>query len=144
MTDREMVIEGLEMSYRYSNVDENNTLVPQQLVLDALALLKAQEPRLVTVEEVVGCVILKRNITLWFEFRNEIKAMNAKDIVYNDFLCDEDFPTLSDPNLEWADGGKRDGVIIAEYNDTFRCWTSRPTDEQRGAVKWELPTTKRQ
>ena len=48
MLDREMVIEGFEMSYRYSNVDENNTLVPQQLVLDALALLKAQEPRLVT------------------------------------------------------------------------------------------------
>lgn len=44
MTDREKVIEGFEMSYRYSNVDEDNTLVPQQLVLDALALLKAQEP----------------------------------------------------------------------------------------------------
>jgi hypothetical protein len=44
VTDIEKVIEGFEMSYRYSNVDENNTLVPQQLVLDALALLKAQEP----------------------------------------------------------------------------------------------------
>lgn len=41
---RENVVEGLEMSYRYSNVDDGNTLVPQQLVLDALALLKAQEP----------------------------------------------------------------------------------------------------
>lgn len=38
------VIRGLEMSYTYSNVDEDNTLVPQQLVLDAIALLKAQEP----------------------------------------------------------------------------------------------------
>ena len=44
MTEREKVIEGFEMSYRYSNVDEDNTLVPQQLVLDAIALLKAQEP----------------------------------------------------------------------------------------------------
>lgn len=44
MPDREKVIEGLEMSFRYSNVDESNTLVPQQLVLDAIALLKAQEP----------------------------------------------------------------------------------------------------
>ena len=42
---RERVIEGFEMSYRYSNVDEDNTLVPQQLVLDALALLKVQEPK---------------------------------------------------------------------------------------------------
>ena len=89
-----------------------------------------------TVEEAVGCVILERNITIWFEFRNEIKAMIAKDVVYNDLLCGEDFPTLADPNLEWVDGGKRDGVIIAEYNDTFRCWTSRPTDEQREATPW--------
>ena len=44
MTDLEKVIEGLEMSYRYSNVDEDNTLAPQQLVLDALSLLKAQKP----------------------------------------------------------------------------------------------------
>ena len=44
MPDVKEVINGLEMSYKYSNVDENNTLVPQQLVLDALALLKVQEP----------------------------------------------------------------------------------------------------
>lgn len=44
MDDREKVVEALEMSYKYSNVDENNALVPQQLVRDALALLKAQEP----------------------------------------------------------------------------------------------------
>lgn len=44
MPDREKVIKGLEMSYKYSNVDENNTLVPQWIVLHALALLKAQEP----------------------------------------------------------------------------------------------------
>lgn len=47
MTDQEKldkVINGLEMSYKYSNCDEDNTIVPQRLVLAALALLKAQEP----------------------------------------------------------------------------------------------------
>ena len=44
MPDVKEVINGLEMSYKYSNVDENNTLVPQWIVLHALALLKAQEP----------------------------------------------------------------------------------------------------
>ena len=24
-----------------------------------------------------------------------------------------------------------------EYNRTWRCWTKRPTDEQRKTVKWE-------
>lgn len=44
MADREEVIRGLEMSYMFSNVDEDNTLVPQQIILDAIALLIAQEP----------------------------------------------------------------------------------------------------
>ena len=44
MPDVKEVINGLEMSYKYSNVDENNTLVPQWIVLHALTLLKAQEP----------------------------------------------------------------------------------------------------
>lgn len=37
------VIKGLEMSYKYSCCDEDNTIVPQRLVLGAVALLKAQE-----------------------------------------------------------------------------------------------------
>ena len=44
MPDVEEVVNGLEMSYKYSNVDKNNTLVPQWIVLHAIALLKAQEP----------------------------------------------------------------------------------------------------
>lgn len=44
MAKRNEVIRGLEMSYIYSNVDEDNTLVPQQIVLDAIALLLAQGP----------------------------------------------------------------------------------------------------
>lgn len=45
MPDVKEVVNGLEMSYKYSNVDENNTLVPQWIVLHALTLLKAQEPK---------------------------------------------------------------------------------------------------
>lgn len=56
---REMVIEGLKMSYTYSNVDEENTLVPQQLVLDALALLKAQVPRVMTLEEALNSLVIE-------------------------------------------------------------------------------------
>lgn len=44
MADREKVMNGLQMAYTYSNVDEENTLVPQQIVIDAISLLKAQEP----------------------------------------------------------------------------------------------------
>ena len=30
-----------------------------------------------------------------------------------------------------------DNYNTKEYGKTWRCWTSRPTDEQREAVKWE-------
>ena len=44
MITKEQIIDSLEMSYKYSNVDEENTLVPQNLVIEIIALLKAQEP----------------------------------------------------------------------------------------------------
>jgi len=62
VTDREKVIEGFEMSYRYSNVDEDNTLVPQQLVLDAIALLNAQE----VVVRCKDCIYWKSNLLTHF------------------------------------------------------------------------------
>lgn len=156
MDKREKVIKGLEYCAASCKGawDDNNgcpymsdfcSLGPNYngrcvdlLCADALALLKAQKPRLLSVEEVVGYVILKRDKTLWFEFRGGIMEINTKDIVYNDFICDEDCPRLDDPNFEWVDEGKCDGVIIEEYNDTFRCWTSRPTDAQRDELKWDI------
>ena len=51
MIDREKIIEGLEMSYKYSNVDEHNTLVSQQLVLDAIEALKEQEWHMLTEDD---------------------------------------------------------------------------------------------
>ena len=127
MVDRENVIEGLEMSYRYSNVDEDNTLVPQQLVLDAIALLKAQEPRVMTLEEVQqhnnqdGCV--------WFEqpTYNAVAAFVRKD----EFEIEVISPYILGEPINhgyW---------LSSNYNVTWRCWTSRPTDEQRKAVKWD-------
>jgi len=138
MTNVEEVIECLGSTIHNAEwANKITTSCDVGFLKEIYAMLKSQEPRLLSVEIVVGYVVLKRDATLWFEFRNGIKEMNTKDIVYNDFLCDEDFPTLADPNLEWEDGGKRDGVIIAEYNDTFRCWTSCPSEEQRKAEEWK-------
>jgi len=59
MPDVKEVINGLEMSYKYSNVDENNTLVPQWIVLHALALLKAQEPRVMVGAELTDTELIE-------------------------------------------------------------------------------------
>lgn len=63
MADVKEVINALEMSYKYSNVDEDNTLVPQQIVLHTIDLLKAQEPRVLTLEEA------KKADVCWLEQR---------------------------------------------------------------------------
>ena len=102
----------------------------------AIEAVKEQEPRVMTPEEVVGNIVLKRDVILWFEFHDSIKELNAKDIEYNDYLCDDDMPTLYEPNLKWRDNGYLDGVIISEYNDVFRCWTSRPDEKRRVETPW--------
>ena len=59
MPDVKEVINGLEMSYKYSNVDESNTLVPQWIVLHALALLKAQEPMVLAGAELTDAELIE-------------------------------------------------------------------------------------
>lgn len=135
------VIKGLEMSYTLSNVDEDNTLVPQQLVLDAIALLKAQEekvvnlttkiaelttsqePRVMTLEEVTeDCPDV-----VWFDDRHFVRVFAAlpKNENYHGWV-----------KFIWRDGCERHDHIDG-YGKEWRCWSSRPTDEQREKVKWE-------
>lgn len=141
MTDREKVIKGLESvaSDMQEEVDEwrdysdselahgltcdcdwwINTL---QKVRDALALLKAQEPRVMTPDEACNsdCV--------WYDWRTrgvrpaKITRSPYKNGVYR-------VQRIGDID-EW--------VHADEYNEYWRCWTSRPTDEQRKAVKWDV------
>lgn len=145
---REKVIDGLKccaaMSgdeckkcpYSKECLDKDLPYGMPHLAADALALLKEQKPRVMTSEEVVGNIVLKHDVILWFEFHDIIKELNVKDIEYNDYLCDDDMPTLYEPNLKWWDNGYLDGVIIFEYNDVFRCWTSRPDQATREATPW--------
>jgi hypothetical protein len=124
MPDVKEVVNGLEMSYKYSNVDENNTIVPQQLVLDALALLKAQEPRVMTLEEALG------SEECWLERKDG--NVTVADIALNGQDSggyDVDSNELSTMRCYIFHSGY--------YGKYWRCWTSRPTDEQREAVLWE-------
>ena len=46
MTEREKVIEGLQEAVDLSAIDQSMTIVEQWVIRDALALLKAQEPKI--------------------------------------------------------------------------------------------------
>lgn len=85
---------------------------------DALSLLKAQEPKVMTKEEIIGW-----DGYIWFEFR----GMRAMKVVLIDHgMVREpfrgDYPTKE---LSW-------GIC----QETWRAWTAMPTKEQREAVMW--------
>ena len=137
MTDRERVIRGLKCCL---STDLNDCTpmrcsyfkfcgghgAPNEMLRDALTQLKAQEPRVMTLEEVKqhnnqdGCV--------WFEqpTYNAVAAFVRKE----DFVIEVISPyILGEPinHGEWLNNN---------YNITWRCWTSRPTDEQREKEPW--------
>ena len=91
-----------------------------QLISDALSLLKAQEPRVMTLEE------SGEDIEIWYESING--ACGYGDLCYD---------SKADLALYTPHGIK--GVEESAYNKTWRCWTSKPTDEQRAATPWAEP-----
>lgn len=131
MPDREKVIKGLE---HVVEVFDGRITGPwyegwMRLTKDALALLKAQEPRVMTLGELRECV------TYWIEDETgHIVPETIMDITGKDIM------TI--PVVHLTNGY---APIITKTTDGYnskrftgwRCWTSRPTDEQREAVKWE-------
>ena len=75
---------------------------------DALELLKAQEPRVLTLEEAQHAEVV------WVE---EMETCNI-------------YPCIVKNNMNDSK--------LYKYGIQWRVWTSRPTDEQRKAVKWDV------
>lgn len=138
MDKRERVMNGLECCIKAIDDCECTDNCPYEsqcwygtdgtiyldLMRDALELLKAQEPRVLTLEEVealpYGHVIIetdKNDPIRWLDALLFIKNTNFSF----------DFITL--------EGKAR--LLGTEYNREWRCWTAWPTEEQRKAVKWD-------
>jgi len=153
MVDPKEVIAGLEKcsampdsytsirsdceSCTYNGRDTLDGVICRQLLMrDALSLLKAPEARVANLEELK--LVTDDGPFYWMEVR-ERKAF---------------FPALK---IEELGAGRAGPLCIQfaaifnsgygpvtvcrfkteEYNILWRCWTSRPTDEQREKVKWE-------
>lgn len=89
-------------------------------IRDALALLKAQEPRVMTLEEACSadCV--------WYDWRTiGVRPAKVSRVPYKTGTYRvQRFGDID----EWNHAD--------EYGEYWRCWTSRPTDEQREATVW--------
>ena len=116
--DREKVIKGLEIVWDAFNHMEHEMYA--DYVFDALALLKAQEPRVLQLNEI------HRGMTVWLEDVDKSELL----LTIGGASCHyaKTFITENDRSIAEED---------SEYNIRWRAWTSRPTDEQREKVKWE-------
>lgn len=126
MTKLEKVIKGLECCNMPNNHDDcpyngaaHYNICTHQLLTDAIALLKEQEPRVLTLEEVTGggeCYVEYRNGGCGYcdcYFSDDAEKINIYRPLKIDYYADPDC-----------------------YNKTWRCWTARPTEEQREATPW--------
>ncbi len=108
----------------YHGVHGNGCCNMRSLQRDILALLKAQEPRVLRVEEVV---LLKQNDVVWLE------DYNKKDVI--PAIVSRMGPMVI--CIEFALSDRFISVGYDDYGSRWRCWTSRPTDKQREGTPWE-------
>ena len=108
--------------------DECDTLnnrcaeIPIDLALAVMRELVAQEPRVMTLEEAQG------EDEVWFEFRPSNVGRYADCYMHD----------TGDRTRVYFTGKSVMSLFEnADYGTTWRCWTAKPTEEQRKEVKWD-------
>lgn len=137
MPDREKVIKGLEVI-----LGETADMFYRSTIQDALALLRhevsAQEPKIISLRDVV-CADVGNVVWLetYYDGRTGIEPFlvcidfTQKPVIINGW---DSFYNISEQELN-------DGIVNSLDDEftvrKFRFWSSKPTDEQRKAVKWK-------
>ena len=131
MVDREKVIKKLESLRDICNAKSDMAIGNGKVawagyanaVNDALALLKEQEPRVMKLEDVKAFG--------WDYCYLEEERLPGKEYrtVCGDYaLTCITWPCVASMRIQYGDNN---------YGKKWRCWTAKPTDKQRQAVKWE-------
>ena len=116
---REEVIEGLKKVWDAFDHMEHDLYA--DYVFDALKMLKDQEPRVLTLEEV----------------RDEYEVVWLETKYLSPTVCLFD---NGESNVDWLyfvfglDDSYGESVHL--YGKNWRCWSAKPTDEQREVVPW--------
>ena len=144
MTDREKVIKGLECCLGKGQkrgmcedcpYDTNAGRMKCNLGdmhVDALALLKAQEPMVATWQDVIGAAIECKPLYI------EVKDSEDKEPGDDRWAMVTQYKdSITNGMIRAMSSYVTSEVLFAEdYGKRWRCWTSRPTDEQREATPW--------
>lgn len=125
MADREKVIQHFQDAIEASGNNNKWRFVRLDIIEDAIDLLKAQEPRVLTLNEVED----KLDDVVWIEepgcenLSANFAVIAAYSRKYNKVYAY--FFSTSKKEFEYG-----------EYNKTWRCWSAKPSDAERKAVAW--------
>ena len=139
MPDRERVIKGLESCIGFG--DNYCDVCPyslnefecdrEKLKADALALLKAQEPHVMTLEEIGSAL----KMPLWKETKRVHKDLYTGWVLAYDI---QKGLGITGTRLGMSEpSGRVVWYSLDDYGKTWRCWTPEPTEKQRESVKWD-------
>ena len=135
MPDLEKVIEGLNdlrshframAGISSSRQGRANHIESARTIEDAIALLKAQEPRVLELEDVNR---LEQNEVVWLEDKGIEEIIPAIVVSHGHLYAQQSvcLMIVENPRL-W--------VATFDYRERWRCWTSRPDDATREAMPW--------
>ena len=146
MVDREKVIKGLMHCTAWSGLHECQPKVGDDcpyeddadcqlsLMRDALVLLKEQEARVLTTDE----LFYMEHQGVYIERRNSQLYATEPAIVLRTAVCEPSFGGTK--YILMRENKLSESRWACDYNkdrrNGWRCWTSKPTEEQRKAVKW--------
>lgn len=117
MTEREQVIANLLFMKKDCLEGSDN----DKTIDRAVKLLKEQEPRVLTLKEIISAECV------WIEYATSGNIVIA--LPWDIELTDDTYNFIGMPNcfVEFR----------SLYGEEWRCWSARPTEEQREKVKWE-------
>ena len=123
MIDRKSVIDALE--YLISEDCTDNQFDYADEIEAAIALLKEQEPRVLTLDELRA--LYNTVHFVWVEDNGDDNCFDgyAEVDVYKEKVELFEFGN----EVQWEPDNDN-------YGKTWRCWSSRPTDEQMEATPW--------
>lgn len=107
----------------------NGFLMVRTDIIEILELLKLRTAILLT----------KEDVTDW-KWRDEPLFLELRDGSYYDWAIWYKDPEDGCMMFEWTHADAEGWACIVpleEYGITWRCWTHRPTDDEREAVRWE-------
>ena len=103
------------------------------LMEDALAMLKAQTPRVMTLDEVESAY--EKQEPVWLDVK-DVPVSNYIVIGYRLMHKTRKGHEMA-YELIGASIVSEKSYGVSMYGKKWRCWTSRPTEKQREAVKWD-------